>query len=426
MRCGIITPLARRPLNNSNGEVNSMNHMIQATLAGLFLTVVASACGDDGYVQSVELNERDAGIPDGYDATSIPTANVDSGFIVEADASPGMDAMPGTPTDMEVPEPPPEDAPNRGWIGGPCAEDSDCTYDNGYCLRSDEGFPGGLCSLDCEQFCPDRDAMPVTFCVGGLSAGSGACVQRCDYQYFPVTGCRVGYVCTEENRFGQPEVARGVCLPGEPGDVPEPVDSPCYDEVAERGMRFERQAPISDAPENRPDLRCSMEGPLLLSSPVAGIDYRYVSHEESRPILMSCRLAIALDRLGELLTEFDVVEVGHIGTYNCREISGTDSLSMHGLGLAIDLKWFRTSNGRVYDVEDDWEHGVTRNFATEEGEFLYRIAWQMHTRRIFNIILTPEFNAAHDNHFHVDLTPGSNFIQSTTGRLYFGPNGTGE
>jgi len=31
---------------------------------------------------------------------------------------------------------------------------------------------------------------------------------------------------------------------------------------------------------------------------------------------------------------------------------------------------------------------------------------------IFNIILTPEYNAAHRNHYHVDLTPGADFIGS--------------
>jgi hypothetical protein len=30
--------------------------------------------------------------------------------------------------------------------------------------------------------------------------------------------------------------------------------------------------------------------------------------------------------------------------------------------------------------------------------------------RIFNIILTPNYNAAHRDHFHVDLTPNAHFL----------------
>jgi hypothetical protein len=47
----------------------------------------------------------------------------------------------------------------------------------------------------------------------------------------------------------------------------------------------------------------------------------------------------------------------------------------------------------------------------------------MHARRIFNIVLTPNFNAAHDNHFHVDLTGGAHYIGKSDGpACYIGPN----
>ena len=143
-------------------------------------------------------------------------------------------------------------------------------------------------------------------------------------------------------------------------------------------------------------------------------------------VFRACDLALALVELSALLRELDVVEVGHIGTYNCRVIAGTESLSMHGLALAIDLKWFRTADGRLYDVEDHWEHD-TVDFRTEQGRWLYDLAQQMHARHIFNIVLTPNFNAAHDNHFHVDLTPGGDFIGSEGATpWYIGPNLTGD
>ena len=54
------------------------------------------------------------------------------------------------------------------------------------------------------------------------------------------------------------------------------------------------------------------------------------------------------------------------------------------------------------------EHNTT-SFSSDKARILYEIGRQMHERDIFNIVLTPNYNAAHDNHFHVDLTPGSDF-----------------
>ena len=46
-----------------------------------------------------------------------------------------------------------------------------------------------------------------------------------------------------------------------------------------------------------------------------------------------------------------------------------------------------------------------------EAIFLYESAHRWHDMKYWTIILTPNYNAAHDNHFHVDLTPGSDFIE---------------
>jgi hypothetical protein len=108
------------------------------------------------------------------------------------------------------------------------------------------------------------------------------------------------------------------------------------------------------------------------------VDYRYVDQAEPTPMFMGCHLALALDDLSAYLRELDVVELVHIGTYNCRVIAGTDSLSMHGLGLAIDIHELRTADGTTYNVERDWEH--TDDPQTREGRFLYELGQQMFAR----------------------------------------------
>ncbi|MCK6575402.1 extensin family protein [Myxococcota bacterium] len=350
-----------------------------------------------------------------------PDPEADAGGPVPPDPEPdaGVRPPPDPDPDAGPVEPPPPDVPpgdapgNVGFIGASCAVDADCTFAEAFCLGADEGYPNGMCSQDCDRFCPDQAGASVTFCVGELVAGGGACVQQCDYAAFE-TGCRPGYGCRQAARFNEAGVTRQVCLPGEAG--PPPGDNPCAAELNRRRLDYLAADNPMDQPDGAPGVTCDVVGALRLRSPVGGVDYRYVDQAEPTPMFMGCHLALALDDLSAYLRELDVVELVHIGTYNCRVIAGTDSLSMHGLGLAIDIHELRTSDGTTYNVERDWEH--TDDPQTREGRFLYEFGQQMFARGIFNIVLTPNYNAAHDNHFHVDLTPGGNFLG-----VHYGPVG---
>lgn len=195
--------------------------------------------------------------------------------------------------------------------------------------------------------------------------------------------------------------------------LPTPMMSECMDQLTALGVNFEQLAPISDVVDGAPHLMCVVDENVRVQSPVNGITFHY-DDRAAGSLPMSCDLALAVHALTQLLAEYDIVQVGHIGTYSCRGIrsdnGSINQLSQHGLSRAIDLLWFRNSEGVEFNVYDHWEHGVTRNFRTREGEFLYELGQEMWRRRIFNIVLTPEFNAAHDNHFHCDLTEGSHYI----------------
>ncbi|MBI5493474.1 MAG: extensin family protein [Deltaproteobacteria bacterium] len=297
--------------------------------------------------------------------------------------------------------------PNQGWIGGACASGGECAFTGGYCLTSAQGFPGGTCTQDCTQFCPDRPgANSVTFCVAppsGVAATDGICVSRCDYSLFPATGCRDGYACQLLRRFNEPTTERYACLPGTA--TPRPT---CYDELIAAGVPFEPTVLADDHPDGNASLTCHVQDPVRVNGPVRGIPFRYTSNAAATPMLMSCSLALALDRFAAVLVESSVHEVEHLGTYNCRVIAGTASLSQHGLGTAIDLAAFRFPDGRRWTVNDDFEIGTAP--ATPAGAWLWDLVNRLHTQRVFNIILTPNYNSAHRNHFHVDLTPGANYL----------------
>ena len=73
------------------------------------------------------------------------------------------------------------------------------------------------------------------------------------------------------------------------------------------------------------------------------------------------------------------------------------------------------ADGSVYDsIETDWviSGGATCPGAPvdDADRELHELACALHEEPVFEIVLTPNYNADHRNHFHVDMTPGSNFI----------------
>lgn len=398
--------------------------MIRTTTLILIATLCASCAEslEDNVVSDIRFDSS-LNSP-ARDATMSGNSPQDAGLILDSQAVVDMGVQPrldsGIADPPEDPDAalPPEPGVNAGWIGGPCARDEDCTYEGSFCLSDEEGYPRGLCSLDCDRFCPDRDGMPVTFCIGGITADGGACVQRCDYDVFGARGCRPGYSCETRMRYNEANVGRGVCIPGEP-EVQGM--SECLAELAERGVNYDLLAPIEDTPDNAPHLRCRVIDPVRIQSPLNGVNFHTDGNAPSG-LTAACQLAVALHKMSQLLGELRVNAVMHMGTYNCRTIRNPaiDDLiiSQHGLATAIDIGGLTQIDGVEYNVLRDWEHGVVTNwqidesdrFSTPKGRFLYRFARELVLRRIANLVLTPEYNQLHHNHFHVDLTPGSNGI----------------
>jgi hypothetical protein len=164
---------------------------------------------------------------------------------------------------------------------------------------------------------------------------------------------------------------------------------------------------------------------VVVSVPINGVSYRYVSNEEPRGsyTVMHCELARSLARAAPILRERDVVEVADIGVYNYRCIGGgtppdcPNGISQHAYAKAIDIAGFTDGGGTFYSVNDDWiidpDAEETCAAPTEPGAdaFLHETICALKAAGVWNIVLTPNYNDAHRNHFHVDLTSGSDFIE---------------
>jgi hypothetical protein len=90
-----------------------------------------------------------------------------------------------------------------------------------------------------------------------------------------------------------------------------------------------------------------------------------------------------------------VSRVQHFGTYSCRNVAGTSRRSEHATANAMDIAAFTLADGRVISVLKDW------NGKPDAQAFLREV--RDGACDIFSVTLSPDYNAAHRDHFHVDL-----------------------
>jgi hypothetical protein len=170
-------------------------------------------------------------------------------------------------------------------------------------------------------------------------------------------------------------------------------------------------------------VRQGVADPVTLTTPINGLPYRYSGNADVRPtFFMDCSLARSLLEAAPYLRARGVVEVTDIGVYNYRCIGeGTppdcpNGMSQHAYAKGIDLAGFTLGDGTFFSVNDDWvidPDAEKTCDAPTEGDadtWLHETICALKGGGVWNIVLTPNYNSAHRNHFHVDLTTGSNYI----------------
>ena len=90
-----------------------------------------------------------------------------------------------------------------------------------------------------------------------------------------------------------------------------------------------------------------------------------------------------------------VVELENLGSYNCRKIAGQPNQSQHSTANAIDISAFVLADGTRISLINDWAPGDKRS------EFLREV--RNESCGLFSTILSPDYNRAHADHFHIDM-----------------------
>lgn len=143
----------------------------------------------------------------------------------------------------------------------------------------------------------------------------------------------------------------------------------------ERGCGFEDGVVLSKQSVNYGGgvlLRCAAAASLILWE-------RHVLQQESERILKK-----------------KVRSIRTFGTFSCRNVNHQKQgrLSQHATANAIDIASFTFDDGSTASVLSDWQKG-------ERGEFLRAV--RDGACRFFGGVLSPDYNAAHANHFHFDM-----------------------
>ena len=91
-----------------------------------------------------------------------------------------------------------------------------------------------------------------------------------------------------------------------------------------------------------------------------------------------------------------VTSIDHFGSYSCRRIYGRDAgtWSEHSTADAVDIAGFRLGNGTRITVARDWQGD------TAKAAFLREV--RDGACQLFATTLSPDYNAAHADHFHLD------------------------
>ncbi|VVM70895.1 hypothetical protein PS645_01758 [Pseudomonas fluorescens] len=167
----------------------------------------------------------------------------------------------------------------------------------------------------------------------------------------------------------------------------------CDQALSTSGLRVARQA-------DSPDAKCPLTNTLRVQGGEVAL---------SSSFLASCRLAVsfalferhALQPAAQSVYGQAVRRVDHLGSFACRNVYGREDgrRSQHASADALDISGFRLADGRAINVLKDWPKD------NQDARFLRQV--RDGACDMFSVVLSPDYNAAHRNHFHLDVGPWS-------------------
>jgi hypothetical protein len=167
-----------------------------------------------------------------------------------------------------------------------------------------------------------------------------------------------------------------------------------------------------------------VRAPIRLMGPLHGVTIHSTLPPEARATsafeILDARLAIALDDFAALLEKHDIVELVHYTMYRPPAELPADPAKQirHPAGLAIDVGAFKKRDGRWLAIGPHWPSAIgqktcgagAREHWAREARELVSVICEAMDQRIFHFMLTPDFDAAHADHVHLEIKPGARWF----------------
>ncbi len=177
-------------------------------------------------------------------------------------------------------------------------------------------------------------------------------------------------------------LATGVKLAALRGDV-----SACHAVLARSEVEFTALGPIGAG-------QCRRNDRLIPDN----LTFSPSNPQTTCPVAAGLTLWLEQDvqRLAQDILGSPVARIEQLGTYSCRRMYGARNApwSEHATGNAIDIAAFVLDDGRRISLVDDW------NDEGPPGRFLQSV--RDAACDSFGTVLSPDYNAAHADHFHLD------------------------
>ncbi|CAN5394543.1 extensin family protein [soil metagenome] len=187
-----------------------------------------------------------------------------------------------------------------------------------------------------------------------------------------------------------------------PPELVEGATDACMQTLRDAGVTVERVPDRSD-------------GQFCVAQGLVHITGGDVTPFATKDLVMQCPLAVryvlwdrqVLRPAARSILGSEVSQVNDFGTYSCRRIYGSasaaDRPSEHARANALDVGGVTLKDGRKVMVLADWSGAGP---AGPAGSGFLK-ALRDGGCRIFSTVLTPDYNAAHANHLHLDGAPRS-------------------
>ena len=182
------------------------------------------------------------------------------------------------------------------------------------------------------------------------------------------------------------------------------ADQECLDLLRRSGVPARSVEPVQ-----------GVRTPVEVTGPIAGIA---LAPRAGREAVMDCALARGLYEAAPVFRSLGLETLEFSGAYDFRTRRGSDVLSAHAHGLAIDVHVLGGPAGRL-DVARDFERGVGEwkqlrpgpgrlaacigQPRTEAGTTLRKLVCRLKLHTAFRVIVTPDDNDDHRDHLHLEV-----------------------